>query len=107
MIIGIGDYVTTQNSDTHKRVIDIKGNVYALEWYSYEGIDKEFISFIPNSEGKPKIIYIGNRETKQYSEQKQLYKKGKETFHAEQERKRKHRIQIAKERDFRKAVSKV
>jgi hypothetical protein len=111
MKLEIGDYVATANDDTHKRIVDISNtNIYSLEYYNETGRKLDFVSFIydkSKSAKEQKIVFVSHRQTLQFTKQKELYKKGAQSFHSEQERRRKQRLNLAKTADHRKSVTRI
>ncbi len=97
-MIGIEkEFIVTAGSSEHKKVLSINGRTAKLIWYSYEGMQFEFT-------GVANLKFVSRIETKQYKEMEALFLKGHSSFLANEDRKRAHRISLAKSIDHRKTV---
>jgi len=96
-----GQIVYTKSNDgIHKKILSKSGaRSWKLVWFSYEGLQFEFIS-----EDKIKAV-ISSEPTKQFLEMEGLYKRGHSTFILNEERKKQNRAQLAKASKHRKIIS--
>ncbi len=93
----IGNCVTCK-TNTHKKIIAIKGSIVTLEFYTEVGREIEDVPLL--KDGKSNINLISHKESKQFQEMRLLFMNGQKSFHFERERRSKRRVELAKKSEF-------